>query len=585
MSDAYQTPAEPLRALAEELARAGLHDVVICPGSRSTPLALALRMSSDLRCWVHLDERAGAFFALGMARAARRPVAILVTSGTAAAELTPAIVEARYGRLPVIALTADRPPELRERGAPQTIDQDHLYGRFAKWYAELPVPAPGDVASDLVRSVVGRALAVASAAPAGPVQLDLPFREPLLPEGSLRPRAASAQQAHTRSVSAQRALPEADLAALTGLLAGSRHGVIVCGPQDREDFGAALAGLAAASGFPILADGLSNLRFGDHDRSHVISTADVLLRSSTFAGRRRPDLVLRFGGTPTSKALLGWLARTAARQVVVDEGGWTEPSLLPVDMVDAEPLWLATALAERLESTGPDDDWLGAWRAADRAAGAALRIWLDSLEESFEGEIFDQLGRALPAGSILLAGNSMPVRDLDAFSGSGPVAIRCLGNRGANGIDGLLSTALGMAAVAEGPLVAVVGDVAFIHDLNALVAAQRLGISALIVLVNNDGGGIFSFLPQASAGRSEIGLPEHFEELFGSSHGLRFEPLVGALGAKHQVVATRDLASVVADSVGRPGMQVLEVRTERARNVELHRAALAAACDAVEGLM
>jgi 2-succinyl-5-enolpyruvyl-6-hydroxy-3-cyclohexene-1-carboxylate synthase len=354
-----------------------------------------------------------------------------------------------------------------------------------------------------------------------------------------------------------------------------------------------VARLASATGFPVIADALANVRFGPHDRSHVIARADALLRVASFAEAQQPDLVLRFGGTPTSKAILGWLVAGAAAQIVVDDGGWDEPTLLPVTMVQAEPVELARALAARLgrgeAGSQPDhaDGWLASWRAADDAAADATAGWLASLDEPFEGEVFARLGSAssaaasLPEGVILFAGNSMPVRDMEAFLGSGPAEIRCLGNRGANGIDGLVSTALGMAAVSREPVVAVVGDVSFLHDLNALVAAARLGVSATIVLVDNDGGGIFSFLPQADADQPGVGLPAHFEELFGTPHATEFGPLVCALGAGHEVVASHAVAGAVAASLARPGVQVLEVRTERRRNVELHRALQAVVAAAV----
>jgi 2-succinyl-5-enolpyruvyl-6-hydroxy-3-cyclohexene-1-carboxylate synthase len=580
-------PAAPLRAVAEALLEGGVRDVVICPGSRSTPLALALRSDTRLRPWIHIDERAGAFFALGMSAVSRRPTAILTTSGTAAMELAPAVVEARYARLPLIAVTADRPPEARERGMPQTIDQDHLFGRFAKWFVELPVPEAGQGAASHVHGLVARAVAVAGAAPQGPVHVNAPFREPLVPDGVLGSSGGTAVggPADGAALSGDRRLSDADLAQLASRVAAARRGVIVCGPIDLVGFPAAVARLAAATGVPILADALSNVRFGSHDRSAVIARADALVRAPGFASGHAPDLVLRFGGTPTSRALLEWIAASGAEQIAVDDGGWTEPVGLPLTMVAAEPVGLALALAASVaRRTDPPaaPAWLRSWRTADDAAAAATVAWLDDLSEPFEGQVFEILGSVLPDGAVLLAGNSMPVRDLEAFLGTGVQRLRCLGNRGANGIDGLVSTALGMAAVADGPVVAVVGDIAFLHDLNALVAARRHGLSATIVVVNNDGGGIFSFLPQAATTRPEVGLPEHFEELFGTPHGLDLGPLVQALGAEHRGVGSADLASAVPESIGRPGLQVLEVRTERTRNAELHRALQAAVARAVD---
>jgi len=582
MSDREATPAAPLRAVAEELQRAGVREVVICPGSRSTPLALALRVAPGLRSWVHLDERAAGFFALGAARASRRPVAILVTSGTAAAELLPAVVEAAGARVPLVILTADRPPELRDRGAAQTIDQERLYGRFARWYAELPVPAADARTVAHIRGLVGRAVATATSAPAGPVHLDAPFREPLVPVGPLTVAVDAGETGHTRAIVGARTLADVDLDGLARELAAVPRGVIICGPLDVEGFAPAIGELGAATGYPILADVLANVRSGDHDRDAVVEHADAILRSATFVSAHQPDLMVRFGGTPVSRAVLEWIAASGARQVVVDDGGWTDPTGTPVTFVQAEPRTLARSLAHRrLEVGGPpvEPAWLAAWRDAGRRAGIALRDWLAALDEPFEGTVAASLGAALgslPTGTIHVAGNSKPVRDLDAFLEAGPAVVRCLGNRGAAGIDGVVSTALGAAAVSDAPVVAIVGDLSFIHDLNALVAARRLGLSATIVLVDNDGGGIFSQLPQALLERPEAGLPEHFEELFGTPHGLDLGPVVLALGARHRVVAPAEVGPAVAATAGRPGVEVIVVRTERARDAELHRQALAA---------
>jgi 2-succinyl-5-enolpyruvyl-6-hydroxy-3-cyclohexene-1-carboxylate synthase len=586
------TPAAPVRAFVEELVRSGVRHAVICPGSRSTPLALALALEPGIRCFTHIDERAAAFFALGLAKATRRAVAMLGTSGTAVVNFGPAIVEAREGRTPLLVLTADRPPELRDRGAPQTIDQDHLFGRQVKWYVELPVPeatSAADVLERHLRGVVDRAVAVAQEQPAGPVHLNLPFREPLVPDGDLRAgrlpeRAVDGDgvdpepDAFVSIVAGRRRPHGAALDQLAGRVRAAARGLIVCGPLDRSGFAPAVARLAAASGFPILADGLANLRLGPHDRSHVVARHDAIVRCQAFRVSHRPDLVIRFGGTPTSKALLTMLQDDAPSQVAVDEGGWNEPTLRPVTIVHADPLDIAEGLADRLADRAPSAagaTWLEAWLSADRAADEAIRAWLDALDEPFEGGPFAEAA-ALPDGTVLLAGNSMPVRDLDAFLPGGATNLRCLGNRGANGIDGVVSTALGVAAAGIGPVVLVVGDVSFLHDLNALVAARLHDLSATIVLVNNDGGGIFSFLPQATTDRPEIGLPEHYEALFGTPHGVDVGPIVGALGGEHRLLGPGQLAPAIRDSVARLGVRVLELRTDRRRNVELHRACVEA---------
>ena len=583
-----------LRAFADELVRAGMRDVVVCPGSRSTPLALALRAHPGLRVRVLLDERAAGFFALGLARASRRAVGILVTSGTAAANLLPAAVEATLGRVPLVLFTADRPPELRDRGAAQAIDQARIFGVHAKWDVELPILDGASETRRHVRSVAGRAVATALAGPAGPVHVNLPFREPLVPDGDLRPHAVAEHEPtrpFTGVVRGPRTLGAPAVADLAGRLAAARHGLIVAGPQDDPAVPASLARLASASGFPILADPLSGSRCGPDDRSHVVARGDLLARPGAWREEHLPDLVVRFGATPTSKALQALLQDAAPDQLVVDgEAGYREPAILPTTFVHADAALTADALAEAIRGgpTSANPGWLDAWLAADRAADAALRAWLDGVElrgEAFEGAPFAHLGELLPDGAILWAGSSMPVRDLDAWLPGSARAIRPLANRGANGIDGVVSSALGAAAADVGPVALVVGDLSFLHDLNALVAAKLHGLSATIVLVHNDGGGIFSFLPQARADAPGTGLPAHYEELFGTPHGIDVGPIVEALGGVHRPVGSRGLRTALAESLVATGITVLELRTERARNVELHREAAEAVTDALAELI
>jgi 2-succinyl-5-enolpyruvyl-6-hydroxy-3-cyclohexene-1-carboxylate synthase len=605
---AETTDAVALRAFVDELARAGMHDVVVCPGSRSTPLALALRLHPGIEVRVLPDERAAGFFALGLARASRRATGVLVTSGTAAANLLPAAVEATLGRVPLVLLTADRPPELRDRGAPQTIDQGRLFGVHAKWDAELPLLDGTSETRRHVRSIAGRAVATASAGPAGVVHLNIPLREPLVPDGDLRPHPFAAEEPtrpFTDVVAGPRTLAASAVADLAERVAAARRGLIVAGPQDDPALPAALARLADATGFPILADPLSGARCGPHDRSHVIGRGDMLCRPGPWREAHLPDLVIRFGAIPTSKPFLALLSDAAPDQLVVDgDAGYREPAILPTTFVHADAARTADALADAIageagsravatsveasvEASAAGTAWLEGWLAADRAADAALRVWLAGVEsrgEAFEGAPFAHLGELLPDDALLWAGSSMPVRDLDAWLPGGDRAIRPLANRGANGIDGVVSSALGAAAAGVGHVALVVGDVSFLHDLNALAAAKRHGLSATIVLVDNDGGGIFSFLPQARTDDPGVGLPEHYEELFGTPHGIDFGPIVEALGATHRPVGARGLRTALAESLVATGISVLELRTERGRNVELHAEAAAAVAAALSEL-
>ncbi len=606
MSETPSSAPDPLRAFVDELTRAGVHDAVICPGSRSTPLALALHAHSSIRCRVLLDERAAGFFGLGMAKASGHAVALVCTSGTAAVNFAPAVVEAFHGRVPLVVLTADRPPELRDRGAAQTIDQIGLYGNQVKWFVDLPVL---DVTPDLLahaRSIAGRAVATALAAPRGPVHLNFPLCEPLIPAGPLGSLAADPRD---RAVLTGRGLPFTDvvggrpmlapdeISALSERLHGISRGLIVAGPQDDSRLAPALAGLAEATGYPILADPLSQVRLGGHDRSRVVARGDFIVRPGRWIDAHNPDLVVRFGATPTSKPILEMLRRVRPALLVVDAGGgWREPALLPATFIHADESTLAEELAGTIRRMGPtapgraartDSAWLRDWMAADQAAEVALGAWLAgkaAASEPFEPAPFAIMPELMPDDAILWAGSSMPVRDMDAYLPGGPRAVRCHSNRGANGIDGVVSSALGAAATETGPVVLVVGDLSFLHDLNALVAAKLHRLSATIVLINNDGGGIFSFLPQAATIDPGLGLPDAYEELFGTPHGVEFGPIVVALGADHRIVEPGALRGALADSIGAPGVRVLEMRTERNRNVALHREAASVVARALDSL-
>ena len=580
--------AAGLRTFVEALVAAGVREAVVCPGSRSTPLALALRAAAGIRVRVLYDERAAGFFALGMARTLRRPVVLLATSGTAVVEFAPAVVEAQLSRVPLVVLTADRPAELRDRGAPQAIDQAHLFGRAAKWYTELPLLDGDPVTLAQWRWVAGRAVAVASEGPAGPVQVNVPFREPLLPDGPLDTSSGDAvAEPHVVVMVGRRTLDDAALDTLAAMLAGVERGLIIAGPDDDPRLPAALVALAGVTGFPIIADPLSGLRTGRHDRSVVIARADQLARPGPWVDAHAPELVIRTGAMPTSKPVVEMLARTRPELLVLDgDGGWRESALVPATFIHADPADTVTRLVARRAGRFVSA-WTAAWMSAEAAVTTAMDAWLAGLGEPFEGEPYPVLAAVLPDGAILWAGSSMPVRDLDAWLPSTDHTITVRSNRGANGIDGVASTALGSAAVAGGPVALVLGDIAFLHDLNALVAARLHGLSATIVLVNNDGGGIFSFLPQAqpAAARPGTGLPGHYEELFGTPHGIDVGPIVTALGGEHRLIGGTDLAAAIRDSVGRPGVRVLELRTDRARNLELHRQVAAVAGSVLAGLV
>ncbi len=562
------------------LAEGGVYDACICSGSRSAPLALAL--SRRMRTHVPLDERAGAYFALGLAKASRRPVAILTTSGTAAANLYPAAVEAYHARVPLILLTADRPPELRDTGAGQAIDQIKMFGTVARWFHEVGIPLDDPDLLRYVGSLGIRAAAEASGPPAGPVHLNFPFREPLLPEPDpLEEIRMDETPPEERWQGLEIIGPPSTLMTARAArgLRGRARGLILCGPNDgAPEFPAAAAGLAAATGYPILADPASQVRYGPHDRSRVLGSYDAFLRSPAFAARETPEVVIQFGAALTSKAYHLYVARhrNALHLIVDPGGGWRSPSRQAVDLFRADPTDFALALTALVQGSGRDEGWGETFARADRAALAALERNRHARPGLSEGTLFPELLEAVPERTILYVGNSMAIRDLDLFAPGSQKRVRVLANRGANGIDGVVSSGLGASAAGEAPVLIVTGDLSFHHDLNALSALRDGKSRATIVIVMNDGGGIFSFLPVARYGR-------FFERYFGTPHGLDFSSAAALYGVPFTRPGSwRELRDGVARSLGRRETEVFEVRSSRDENRVLHQALWADVIAAVE---
>ena len=558
-------------AFVEELVRSGVHHACVCPGSRSTPLAVLLKRNGRLRVWTHLDERSSAYFALGLAKALRSPVAVLTTSGTAAVNLAPAVVEAHYSRVPLLLLTADRPPELRDVGALQTIDQQRLFGSHVKWFQEVLLPEATDETTVYARTLACRAVAIASAAQRGPVHLNFPFREPLIPTDPGSPPGGRGDTPFVSVVQSPRRFEPVDLVPTADELATSRRGVIVCGPHDVPGFPEAASELAATLGYPLLADPTSQARCGPHHDRHILGSYDTFLRDESVFKELTPEVALRFGATPVSRPLLRYLQHNpAVPQIVVDDGGnWSDPMLVASRVIQADPTTYCRALIESTKSGRRGQrhvasPWLRRWQELDSLAGTTAKQGLDGHGLS-EPAVFLDLANLLPEGTTVFAGNSMPVRCLDSFFPPSDRPLRFLANRGANGIDGVVSTALGVAAATSGRLVLVIGDISLYHDMNGLLAAGKQGLSATIVLLNNDGGGIFSFLPQAER-------VEHFEELFGTPHGLDFSHAARMYGLGYSRPSNRtEFREEVSLSLDGQGVDLIEVVTDRKTNVELHR--------------
>lgn len=563
------------RCLVDEWRRGGVSDAVLAPGSRSAPVALALAEQGQIAVHVHLDERSASFFALGLAKATGRPAVLLCTSGTAAANFHPAVLEASYGRVPMIVCTADRPPELRQVGEAQTVDQTRLYGTAVRWYAEAEAPSlrRGEaIEAAIWRSLAARALAEALGPPPGPVHLNLPFREPLVPSGPARPPfdlgGRPGNQPWFRRPSSARQADEETVAGLARRVAGTKRGALVAGWGLSPSGLGPLEQLAAAAGWPILADPLSGLRRGPQ----AVSTYDALSRIGEVRDELQPDLVLRVGAPLTSRQAMTWLSGSPT--VMVDpQRSWSDPPRAADLMLEAEPGPLLDAVARRLAPG--DTEWLSRWMQAERTARKAIDEQLDAWPEPFEGRVARDLLAGLPDGACLVVASSMPVRDVDTFA-AGRGGVTVMANRGVNGIDGFVSTVLGVAASRTWPVtVALLGDLCLLHDANGLLGARGRDLDAVFVVVDNHGGGIFSFLPQAA-------LPAHFEELFGTPQ----EVDLAALGALHGVPVTEAdradaLVPAVTGAIAGGGVHLVRVRTGRDDNVKRHHLALQAVADAI----
>lgn len=579
--------ANPSHALAlvtvDELARGGVRDAVLAPGSRSTALAMALHDEERIRLHVEIDERSAAFLAVGLARGGGRPAAVVTTSGSAVANLHPGVVEADTGRVPLVVLSCDRPPELRHTGANQTIDQLKLFGAAVRHFVEVGVPTDRDGEVAHWRSTVCRLLAEARglSGPPGPVHANLAFREPTVPladDGRAAPAAFTADldgrdgdRPWVTVDHGPRRLADDALAVLAARLSAAPRGLVVVGPGG-EDADPVLA-LASALRWPVLAEPASGARRGPD----VVATAHHLLGHGAFAAAHRPDLVLRIGRAGLSPTVARWLTADVPQLLLDADGSWNDPDralaeLLAVDVADT---------CRRLAATvTPADDggWLASWRRAEEVARTALDEVLDARPEPTDPCTARDVVAALPDGATLVAASSMPIRDLDRYAAPRH-GVRMLANRGASGIDGHVSTVLGVALGAPGPVVALTGDLSLLHDANGfLLRPAADNLEATFVVVDNDGGGIFHFLPQA-------GFPASFERVFATPHGRDLADLARLHHLGYTAVERADeLPAALTGALEAGGIRLVHVRTDRHANVDLQRELTAAVHRALDVL-
>lgn len=563
------TAANPSTAqaavLVDELVRCGITDAVVAPGSRSTALVFALAHEDRIRTHVQIDERSAGFLALGLARATRRPAVLVTTSGTATVNLHPAVVEADRAAVPLLVVTADRPPEARETDANQTIRQVGLYGDSVRWSVDVAVAEDRDGVVAYWRSTICRAHAEATGLgrAAGPVHVNVPFREPTVPlsdDGRTaatefgRSMAGRADGGPWVDVSVpRRSVPDEVIADVAARCRSVRRGVIVAGEGSPD--ADVLHRLAERLAWPVLAEPLSGVR----DRSGTISTYHHLLGHGPFAAEHGPDLILRFGRAGLSRNLMVLLGSDVEQIAVLPDGRWSDPHRATARAVVGDPSSFCRELMERLGDGDGDPGWLASWRRADGLAAEAIDRVLREAGGLNEPAAARWAAGGAPDGSALVVGSSMPVRDLDAFMAPRP-GVTVYGNRGASGIDGFVSSAIGVALGHAGPTLALAGDLSLLHDVNGFLLEPR-DVTLTIVVVNNDGGGIFHFLPQAR-------FPAELERLFATPHGRDLAAVVGAYGVAHQLVRTRDELEAALGVV--EGIRVVEVRTERDANVAFH---------------
>lgn len=548
----------------DELTDHGLRHVVISPGSRSTPLAVLCAEHERIKDWIVVDERSAAYFALGMAQATQTPVALVCTSGTAAANYLPAVVEAYYARVPLLILTADRPHELRDIGASQTINQIGMYHHFVKQFYEMAAPSSSPEMLGYVRNRALRAMKIAMENNPGPVHVNFPFREPLMPDIRLEDLWGRKERGHFSLLfSSKKQLARADLNSLREFMLSNPNGLFVCGPQTDLALQKEINELSKFLQVPVLVDPLSQLRTGMKNHEQIITTYDTFFRSAAIRKKLKPDYIIRFGAMPVSKHYSFYLAehRDVTQFVVENNDTVREPTNHDSHYIIADAARLCRDLRSELDLEEKEaEPWLASWKKLDREVSLSLQAVTHP--KLTEGIAIRKVIEQLPTGSHLFVANSMPIRDVDTFLLQTEKRITVYANRGVSGIDGTLSTALGVAATGK-PVTLIIGDLSFYHDLNSLLIAKRYELPIKIVLINNNGGGIFSFLPQAEEDK-------YFEHLFGTPLDIDFKHAVDMYGGDYKLVEDENELEL-ALKMDKQAFSVVEIQTDRQENVSWHR--------------
>ncbi|MEB2302340.1 2-succinyl-5-enolpyruvyl-6-hydroxy-3-cyclohexene-1-carboxylic-acid synthase [Lysinibacillus xylanilyticus] len=547
--------------MVASLVQAGVENVVVSPGSRSTPLAYAFASTKQLHMYRQVDERSAAFFALGIAKATAKPVVLLCTSGTAAANYFPAIVEASYARVPLIVITADRPHELREVGAPQAINQPNLYGTHVKWSVDFPLADDAAPTLPFIERHIARAVAIAMSAPFGPVHINVPFREPLLID--FREELPEATFKHS---SMGQLIPSmATQQELSEILRATKRGFVIIGELALGTDLTIMWEFVRQLKWPVIVESLSNMRSSvpKDCLPYIVTTYDAIMKSEDFKELVKPDTVLRLGAQPVSKFIMQFITKSQPdAYIVVDEDPmFRDATGVSTHFVHASiGEWL---MQLEISETALETAYLAEWQDANDIALEYIEHYSDGAID--EGAMVSRLLKMIPNGSDIFVSSSMPVRDIDTFLMATPKDLRIVANRGTNGIDGVVSTAMGFSQGNNRETYLLIGDLAFLHDVNGLIASRYQECNLTIIVMNNDGGGIFSYLPQST-------VEAHYEDLFGTPTSLEFFDIANMYGMDYIRVDDISELSVKFTTVKKRPMRLIEIFTNREENVYAHRA-------------
>jgi len=562
----------------KQLSSAGVKYVCISPGSRSTPLTFSLAKNKKIKCFVNVDERSSAFFALGLAKASKTPVAVVTTSGTAAAELYPAIIEAYQQRVPLIICTADRPPELLNTGANQTINQHNLYKNHIRWFRNVGLPSLKRLKLRRLQQTALRAVEISTIKDKGPVHLNFPFRKPLEPftftdeVDSLLIKDLNKSiiniESLKKKIDSEKLRKTKRFKEISALITIEKEGIIIAGPMEYDfNLRKQLTNLSSLTGFPIIADAASHIRFkvSKNDKK-ILSNYFTFLKSSKFSISHKPKLILQFGRTPTSSSLETFLENCDAPRYMVNEfGDWFDPLRKAKAVIKYNPENFVTEIISYLTEQNLERNnfvWLEDFKKAEALAEKIKNEVIGKSTFPNEPGIIKNFLEALPDKAHILIGNSSPIRDFDNFAACNKKDLLVYFNRGASGIDGITSTALGIAQLKE-PTFLLIGDLSFLHDLNALAAANKYPAGLTIILINNNGGGIFESLP-VSKERSIL------KEYFLTPHNLNLNNIITSFGVEYKLVKSRkDLNDSIKESVKKNFLNVLEIKTDAEKSLQL----------------